>query len=1238
MIIKTYENELEGILNKIGFSKRSFTEWGTQLKTSFNEGATVIEKFKNALSTAFTVQKQTSDKWVKTSSGEIVTDKNVDSYLPTINDTTANNTLKYLQSIQSQVNKGTITWNDYFNTFKGTNQEYLIDFVQNTDLQTASTEDLVKANQQAREAAIAHNQALKQQTLGAKAGQIALKGLALAGNMLAMLGISKVISESIELFSSLENKEKQVAENAANMASSLKELHNSYGDGSKKIIELSARYDELSKGVSSMGYNISLTDEQYTEYKNIIYELSELMPNLNTLFNEHGEKIGFVTGKLKNASDEYRKYIQTKAQDYLLNGDSEKNTYQDILDSYDYSNGRNATTWSKAWREAAGITMQFASLYDFVRGFAGDNNPESVDWTSELFGAEKLYTEHEQLDILKKLAKAKKEEWSGILNDSSYGDSRQTNLVEDMFKIDVDKIDTISDDEYKQIQAKLETKIVNLENTLESKAKDITLGMSNILLANDDYWAIENDDTKNALSTMISGLNRDILESLNIDLSDQLSIETWVTGLIDSIKSNEGNVADALNNLFKLDIKKLNPKEAKNIAEQYLSIITNAMYGGFANDKQIELIKKTYGFDIVDENYNAYNNSLSASRNRLNARGYDDKGFKLNDDGAQLDIFWSENIKTMDDVALWDRVTGNINNVTDAIAAFNKEKTTTTSFNSIWNSLDTSVDEADKEAKTNLLELAEAGKLTEEAFKQSSIADTFTDAGYSIEEATKKINALADETKQLSALRTGITAITSAYDEKNSKKTVSASILNSMGETLGVSEWNNKDIKVWEKYKAAAADSTKDAKKFKEAQDALTTAFINNGSYLSNLTDKNQDYYKGLLKEMGITNASAIIKQQLIINEDKLTQKKINARLAALDLSSASETETADLGAELAMLYGTSEALGNYALKKQLANEGVLDTSQSIQNLIALAEQCGASAQAVNILTSMQKNQLQLESLSKSGDRHAPDIAANIESENKGLKAELNELLSKKAQPSGTDISNGSGTGGSDNNKADSYKTSASKLFNWIETRIDRLERKISKATQKAEASYRSFTARQKSYSKAIALTNKEISAQEKLAEKSLQKADKVKLSKSLKNKARNGSLDIDNIKSQKTQGQIEKYLEYYSQYLEASDKAAELKLSNKENRRKKLELSLTEYDTQSSSLKNTNELISSDIETQKELGNYKLSKSYASLNANAKANTFIHTRAHSPRKFPCVYKNILIYKKSKKKVVKLIQ
>lgn len=49
MMFKTYDSDIEGITNKLGFSKRSFAEWGEQVSSAFTESEGKMNKFKNVL-------------------------------------------------------------------------------------------------------------------------------------------------------------------------------------------------------------------------------------------------------------------------------------------------------------------------------------------------------------------------------------------------------------------------------------------------------------------------------------------------------------------------------------------------------------------------------------------------------------------------------------------------------------------------------------------------------------------------------------------------------------------------------------------------------------------------------------------------------------------------------------------------------------------------------------------------------------------------------------------------------------------------------------------------------------------------------------------------------------------------------------------------------------------------------------------------------------------------------------
>lgn len=199
-----------------------------------------------------------------------------------------------------------------------------------------------------------------------------------------------------------------------------------------------------------------------------------------------------------------------------------------------------------------------------------------------------------------------------------------------------------------------------------------------------------------------------------------------------------------------------------------------------------------------------------------------------------------------------------------------------------------------KTTKKDLLELAEAGNLTKETFlKIEGSSDFLTKLGLSekdIDKVINKINKLVDNSKRLSTMRSGISSITSAYDEKKDSKynTVSASTLSSMYDTLGIKEWDKENIKAWENYKEIAGDSAQSLSSLAKAQNKLASAYVNSHDFLSGLTKETQDYYEAQLTEMGVTNAHEVTTQVLANKMQYLAEQKAYAKKEGEELSKAS--------------------------------------------------------------------------------------------------------------------------------------------------------------------------------------------------------------------------------------------------------------------------------------------------------------------------------------------------------------
>lgn len=116
---------------------------------------------------------------------------------------------------------------------------------------------------------------------------------------------------------------KRAAEANKEFQDSFKQQNSTIAQNATTLSGLSEKYKTLAKGVDNSGNNLSLTNEQYEEYKSIISQISEIMPNLAVKYNAQGEAIGFVTGKLEDLNEEYKKAKQYQ-YDKLLHGEDGK--------------------------------------------------------------------------------------------------------------------------------------------------------------------------------------------------------------------------------------------------------------------------------------------------------------------------------------------------------------------------------------------------------------------------------------------------------------------------------------------------------------------------------------------------------------------------------------------------------------------------------------------------------------------------------------------------------------------------------------------------------------------------------------------------------------------------------------------------------------------------------------------------------------------------------------------------
>ena len=241
MIFKTFkDNDIDKWTAKIGLFGKSFND----VMDSINKRKLDIDNLMSSglVSSYSDAKKQVgglfSYLYLKDDIKSQLID--IDSVLPKIDTSNVGAIKKEILDMTKSVTDDKKTWQELFDTLPA-GKKQLAKLGQQMEGQIITEEGLIAANEKARASASAHNNALKQQTLAAKAASAGMKALSMAGNMIAMWALGEVIS--------------------------------------------------FAKGVSAAGENVSLTAEQFKEYHDITNQIAEKFPSLINGFDSEGNAI-----------------------------------------------------------------------------------------------------------------------------------------------------------------------------------------------------------------------------------------------------------------------------------------------------------------------------------------------------------------------------------------------------------------------------------------------------------------------------------------------------------------------------------------------------------------------------------------------------------------------------------------------------------------------------------------------------------------------------------------------------------------------------------------------------------------------------------------------------------------------------------------------------------------------------------------------------------------------------------
>lgn len=1021
------------------------------------------------------------------------------------------------------------SWQKYFEGL-AEGEKWQEKFVQTNDLAKVSLDNVKNAQNAAKQSAIAYNNGLKQMTIGAKAGQVALKGLALAGNMLVSLGISAIISLAVKGLDSLVHAADNAKESAESFSNSFKSMNEEFTSNDSKLSDLQKQYTKLSKGVDTLGRNVSLTTDEYDTYKQVISEISNMMPNLLARYDDEGNKIGFVQGKLKDLSAEYDNYKKKKALDLVTGKNDNGESIKDVFKNYGYqiyhvnaggtTVGNPKTFGSSNYEKIAQLQAEIDSGYDGVFGKHKLTNADIEEKTALI---QKYQSEIDASvvsirDVISAI---------GQSGDAYYTLTDQQQQLFDTY------VNSLSQDVIDKNQLYSENATRKFVNNL---INDIKSNKGQVVEAYTELFTFDVDDTKlNPIEI------KEQIDQLVQNLANAIGEEDW-----EDLKIRLGfSFVD---------------DDASNYEKELPKI--NAAYNSIVNRFKTKI-------DARD---------VQQIKNGTQER-------PSNEDASKIATFLDMNgiSQDLDSLTEFNEVTAGITDADEAIQTWTdhvKEaggevKGLPTTMAEAWKQLKASTDDSTKGVADALTALADKGELTIKTFSETDGAKNYFDGlSVSAEEAVNYINSLSDKNSQLGQMSKNIQDITGALGTKLSDGIVSVDDFTGFDATI-------KGLDSWDEFTKLLGDSSSSMAECQEAANKLATEYVNENATLSLLNDSNREYYESQLTKMGVANAASVVETALAKNLGEetvaaneavkaglsLNGVKINAENATQLFADATVGEIAELAKEAEQTGISANALIMLAAKK--LNNPSLTTDGDIKNLLSLCKGLKLATQAIVTFQNVKQGILNSgATIDKNGTIHNDKANSNqVIAQQKAYDqayAFINGAI--EIELGGTDLNytpgggkSGGGTGGSGSSTKkktplEKLQDWLSTLFDWIEIKLERQTDKISKYISKAESQLddKKYSSSAKNYNNAIDATNVQVGYEETARDKYYTQASQIldkavagevisqKTADVIATRVADGSMNISEY-SDEIREVISAYQEWYNKGKDASDALEEL-------------------------------------------------------------------------------------------------
>ena len=706
-------------------------------------------------------------------------------------------------------------------------------------------------------------------------------------------------------------------ERTAELFDEFRQRNSSLSDHKQAVAESAGRYTRLSQGVDlSTNKNRSLSTQEYEEFLSINRQLADSLPGLTKGIDENGNAILSLGSKSMTAKEQLEELIRTeenlnnfKTAQGLEESFAGVCTYMEEAVRASSELDETVSDSNEALshlQETAADGIRLSSSPDQLLLRGKTDNKAEIDYLNALTDSYQEF--RDSLDGSKRYGLDSLEQDGAPIFETRFAEDGTFEIYSQAYRLTPDErkaLETIIKDNVSEAGSALSDSINAQSQELQAKVtqgenawRDFIPSLVSGMQSKQTFKDLD-PGLQDAAIRIVEGLDSSFASAMSAYSPDPYAYirDNFIVPMGNLNDSDKQKLQSGFTELFKLDAGNLSQNNQAE-TEKYISAIASLL------EKTPVELRVALGFDTGEEQ-GRYKEALSEAKRRLGGYGHDSRGFETsNATGSMLDDFWSENVLTEEDQALWQTVTAGITDAKEAMDAYTaaRKKANDVEIDTL------SFDDAFGRLENIARPVMDA---VENAWSGSFNGDGTFDI---------------DPDKALDA----VSSVKNAIESVNSNKALGVTIDTSSLETLAgvLSDTSSTADEVQQAYSNVAG----------ALMDSLLPA-------LQNMDASQLGMFQSFMQGMGILNAEELIIQQLGYSYSTYTAAKEAAAGAGMDLADATTEDVLKFAGESAAAEEDKTALLEYYQYKIIASGATIDTDGSITQLLSEYEQLGINCE-----------------------------------------------------------------------------------------------------------------------------------------------------------------------------------------------------------------------------------------------------------------------------------------------------